>query len=173
MMRYHAMLFPGGRAIADIEALRLAWDPDMAGAIGPHITLVYPDEHPGVAALRERVATVTKRERPFRLCLGSFRAFPPPDDGCVYIEAQDIDGRFARMREVLTAPPFRPISFPPHLTIIHPRTSNRAAQFWRAGVRQVPDSEITIESITVTSFDVGLYAIDARIPLGMPSDTAE
>jgi 2'-5' RNA ligase len=171
MTRYHAMLFPSGPAIADIEALRHAWDPEMAGAIGPHITLVYPVEHPGVAALRERVATVVKRERPFRLRLGSFRAFPPPDDGCVYIEVQDLDGRFARLREVLTAPPFRPIAFPPHLTIIHPRTSNRATEFWRAGVRQVPDSELIIESITLTSFDVGRYAIDARIPLGMASDS--
>jgi 2'-5' RNA ligase len=172
MIRHHAMLFPSGSVMADIEALRRAWDPVMAGAIGPHITLVYPDEHPGLLALRERVATVAARDGPFRLRLGSFRAFPPPDDGCVYIEAQDIDGGFVRLREALTAAPFRPVAFPPHLTIIHPRTSNRAADFWLAGVGYVPDLEVTIESITLTSFAGGHYAIEARVPLGRVSDTA-
>jgi 2'-5' RNA ligase len=172
MTRHHAMLFPSGPAIADIEALRHAWDPDMAGAIGPHITLVYPDEHPGLAALRERVAAVAKHERTFRLRLGSFREFAPPDDGCIYIEVQDLDGRFTRLREVLTAPPFRPITFPPHLTIIHPRTSKRGHEFWRAGVRPVPESDLVVEAIALTSFDAGGYAIDARIPLGMASDSA-
>ena len=117
MSRHHAMLFPSGVVMAGIEALRRAWNPDMAAAIGPHITLVYPDEHPGLAA------------------------------------------------------PFRAIAFPPHLTIIHPRTSNRAAEFWLAGVRRVPDSDLTFDSIALTSFDAGRYAIDARFPFGLASDT--
>jgi hypothetical protein len=72
--RYHAMLFPIGPQLDEVEALRRAWDPAMAAEIPAHITLVYPVEHPGVEALRERVKGISGRERAFRVCLGDFFA---------------------------------------------------------------------------------------------------
>jgi 2'-5' RNA ligase len=82
-LQHHALLFPSGPGLGEIEALRRAWDPAMAAQIDAHITLVYPDEHPGLAALCGRVASVAASQKPFRLGLGEIRAFPPPDDGCV------------------------------------------------------------------------------------------
>src|SRR5579863_7413287 len=108
---YHAMLFPVGPQLADIEAVRLRWDPAMAAAIPAHVTLVYPGEHPGFAALRDRVEAVAGREGEFRISLGDFRSFPPPDEGCVYIEVRDDDGRLRSLRQDAIAPPFRPIEF--------------------------------------------------------------
>jgi hypothetical protein len=94
--RYHAMLFLVGPQLAKIEAIRRKWDLAMALAIPAHVTLVYPDEHSGVAALRDRVKAVAEREAEFRVSLGDFRSFPPPDDGCVYIEVRDDDGTWKR-----------------------------------------------------------------------------
>jgi 2'-5' RNA ligase len=163
--RRHAMLFPTGAALGEVEALRRAWDPTMAAQIAAHITVAYPDEHPGLAALRERIASVAASHAPFRLGLGDVRAFPPPNEGCIYLEVLDIGGGYAALREALTAPPFRPIAFPPHVTIIHPRTSRRAAEFWRIETRQREALEITIDSIAITSSDGADYAVEARFPL--------
>jgi len=159
------MLFPTGAALGEVEALRRAWDPAMAAQIAAHITVVYPDEHPGLAALRERIASVAAGHAPFRIRLGDVRAFPPPDEGCVYLEVLDLDGGFAALREALTVPPFRPIAFPPHVTIIHPRTSTRAAEFWRTEARERLALETTIDSIAITSSEGADYAVEARFPL--------
>jgi 2'-5' RNA ligase len=163
--RYHAMLFPIGPQLDEVEALRRAWDPSMAAEIPAHITLVYPVEHPGVDALRERVKGISDRERAFRLCLGDFRAFPPPDAGCVYIDVRDDDGRLAALRTKAAAPPFNPVEFRAHMTVIHPRTSDRAAEFWRAGGIQEARSSLMIDAIFITSFENGKYAVEARFPL--------
>jgi 2'-5' RNA ligase len=137
----------------------------MAAAIPAHITLVYPDEHPGFEALSDRVKLLAERQRGFRVRLGDFRAFPPPDEGCVYVEVRDDDGQFAALRKGTAAPPFRPIEFPPHLTLIHPRTSSRATEFWDAGVGQNVSSSLMVDAIFITSFEAGKYDVVARYPL--------
>jgi 2'-5' RNA ligase len=78
----------------------------------------------------------------------------------------DPDGCFAALREALAAPPFRPVEFAPHLTVIHPRTSSKAAEFWRAGSIRQASSQVTIDSIVVTSSEGAGYAVAARYPLG-------
>ena len=163
--RHHAMLFPTGPPLAEIEAVRRAWDPMMAAAIPAHITLVYPDEHPGPEPLSERVKSLAERQRGFRVGVGEFQAFPPPDEGCVYVEIRDDEGEFAALRKGAAAPPFRPIEFPPHLTLIHPRTSSGATEFWRAGVAQLVGSQLMIDAIFITSFEAGKYDVVARHPL--------
>jgi 2'-5' RNA ligase len=159
------MLFPRGQGMAEVEALRRAWDPAMAAEIPAHITLAYPTEHPGPGALRERLRRIAEKAARFRVRLGDFRAFPPPDDGCVYIEVLDADGRFAALRLMLTAPPFSPIEFPPHLTIIHPRTSGLAPAFSRAGCVQSTKSMLMIDALCITSFENGRYTMETRFPL--------
>lgn len=77
----------------------------------------------------------------------------------------DSEGRFGALRKALTAPPFRPVAFPPHLTVIHPRTSSLAAEFWRAGVTQRKRLEVTIDSIVITSSESEGYQVQARFPL--------
>src|SRR5579871_3284744 len=153
--RCHAMLFPVSPQLAYVEAIRRRWDPTMAEAIPAHITLVYPDEHPSFEALCERVRTLAEREGEFRLSLGGFRAFPPPDQGCVYIEVLDDDGRLSALRAEASAPPFHPIEFPLHMTVIHPRTSDRAEEFWRAGCAQEARSQFVIDAISITTFEKG------------------
>jgi 2'-5' RNA ligase len=137
----------------------------MAAAIPAHVTLVYPDEHSGVAALRDRVKAVAEREAEFRVSLGDFRSFPPPDEGCVYIEVLDDGGHLRALRQSAVAPPFHPIEVPPHLTVVHPRTSDRAEEFWRARLVQNVRSQFLIDAITITSFENGGYVAEARFPL--------
>ncbi len=164
------MLFPTGAGLAQVEAVRRAWDPVVAAAIPAHITLAYPAEHPGLEVLRGRINTVAERAAPFRIGFGAFRAFPPPDEGCVYLEVRDLDGAFAAMRRAVAAPPFEPIDFPPHLTLIHPRTSAKAADFWLAGVAQIIAAPLVIDSIVITAFVAGKYTEIERFALrGGPS----
>jgi hypothetical protein len=70
--RYHAMLFPVGPALAEVEALRRAWDPAMAARFAAHVTLVYPDEHAGVEALRTRMQLLAERRMAFDIRLATF-----------------------------------------------------------------------------------------------------
>jgi 2'-5' RNA ligase len=157
--RHHAMLFPRGPQLDEVEALRRVWDPVMAAKIPAHITLVYPDEHSGLEALRQRVNTVCRQSSVFQVRFGGFRAFPPPDDGCVYLEVVDVESRLAALRRQVIEPPFDPIDFPFHLTVIHPRTSGAAAEFWRAGCVQDVKSLFAIDSIVITSSEDGKVSL--------------
>jgi hypothetical protein len=57
------------------------------------------------------------------------------------------------------------MDFPAHLTVIHPRTSDRAAEFWRSGRVQIARSPLLVDAISITSFENGKYAVEARFPL--------
>jgi 2'-5' RNA ligase len=137
----------------------------MAAAIPAHITLVYPDEHSGLEALRQRVRAACQQNATIRVRLGEYRAFPPPDDGCVYLEVLDEEGKLHALRKQIVAPPFQPIQFPFHLTLIHPRTSDSAAEFWRADRALNIKSAFVIDSITVTSSENGKYSVVEQFSL--------
>jgi 2'-5' RNA ligase len=159
------MLFPLGPQLDEVEALRRAWDPVMATRIPAHITLVYPDEHSGLETLRQRISAVSQQSFAFQIRFGGFRAFPPPDDGCVYLEVLDAEGRLALLRRQVISQPFDPVDFPFHLTIIHPRTSQKAAEFWRAGCDQRLESAFAVDAIAITSSEDGKFSLVEQFPL--------
>ena len=47
------------------------------------------------------------------------------------------------------------------MTVIHPRTSDRAAEFWRSGGIQEARSPLVIDAIFITSFENGKYAVES------------
>jgi hypothetical protein len=83
----------------------------------------------------------------------------------VYLEILDTDSRLAAIRTAATAPPFTALEFPPHLTIIHPRTSKNAAEFWRSDRVQTASAELTIDAIVITAFEDATYKPVARLAL--------
>jgi hypothetical protein len=68
------------------------------------------------------------RTAPFTIALGSAFYAGSPADG-VFFHVHDVDGGISLFRAT-AVPPGRVIDFPPHVTIVHPRTSDRGRQAW-------------------------------------------
>lgn len=143
---HHATIFVTPEAAGPVEAARQEWDPVMARQIAAHVTLAYLQEAPIVDLLVERLAIAAATTEPFRLRLGAFAYFGAPEKG-VCIDAEDIDGGYRKIREELLRPPFHPAAFQPHVTVVHPRTSERGRDFWDNGRYQRQDQTFTTEEL--------------------------
>jgi 2'-5' RNA ligase len=162
---HHATIFVAPGIAEPIEAVRQEWDPVMAAQISAHVTLAYPQEAPLADLLVARVRAASQHTPPFRLRLGALRYFERPEDG-VYIEVEDIDGDYRRLRQHLLYPPFQRIAFPPHVTLIHRRTSPRGRDFWDHSRYQPDVQEFTVAELAITAFDSTTWVVLERLPLG-------
>jgi len=149
---HHATIFLPALVAQPIEGVRRAWDPVMAGQIAAHVTVAYPQEAPLAKMLGERVQAASATMTPFRLRLGTIACFERPEGG-VYVEVEDPDGGYNRLRAALLGPPFLPLDFPPHVTLIHPRTSTRGPAFWEQRPHHQYELEFTVGEIAITAFD--------------------
>jgi 2'-5' RNA ligase len=70
------------------------------------------------------------------------------------------------VREDVLRPPFQAVAFPPHLTLIHPRTSSRGREFWEQGRRRWRDLEFTVEEVAITAFDGTEWTVLEKFALG-------
>ncbi|WP_199547138.1 2'-5' RNA ligase family protein [Streptomyces sp. N35] len=127
MRRRHLCVALAG--VERIERWRGEWDPVMAAAVPAHVTVVYPEETTDEALLIGRAEQYCATSAPFRLGLGEVRAV---DDGRggVFVAVDDVEGGWARLRAQLLAPPLRPLGIPAHVTLAHPRTSERGPLCW-------------------------------------------
>lgn len=162
---HHATIFLPRAAAEPIEAVRRAWDPAMAAQIAAHVTLAYPQEAPAVDLLVERLRAACAAAAPFRLRLGALGCFDGPEGG-VYVGIDDLDGGYAGLRREVLTPPFRPVSFPPHATLVHPRTSSRGREFWEQRPYAEREVVFSVEEIAVTAFDGTQWAVLDVFPLG-------
>ena len=163
--KHHATIFVAPEIAGPIEAIRHEWDPAMAAQIAAHVTLTYPREAPTVDLLVARLQAASAATPPFRLRLGGVAFFERPEDG-VYIEVEDVDGGYRRLREQVLRPPFQPIAFPPHVTLVHPRTSSRGRDFWNRGRYQRHEQEFTVAEVTITAFDDTRWVVLEQLTLG-------
>jgi 8-oxo-dGTP diphosphatase len=154
----HAVIFVEPDAAAPLEALRARWDPAMADQIGPHVTLVYPEESGGVDDLSERVTRAAAQVAPFQLALGELA-----NEGGVFFRVRDPDEGCGRLRAAIVGPDAPEIA--PHVTIVNPRTTNRADQAWAAMHGSVIDLKLAIGSVAVVAFDGRRWPTIARFPL--------
>jgi hypothetical protein len=161
---HHATIFVAPEIARPIEAIRQQWDPVMAAQIGAHITLAYPQEAPIIDLLVARVRAASRQTPPFRLRLGALAYFERPEDG-IYIQVEDVDGGYRRLRERMLCPPFQPIAFPPHLTLVHPRTSSRGRDFWDHGCYQPYNQAFIVAEVTITAFDGTKWVVLERLAL--------
>ena len=161
---HHATIFVAPGAAERIEAVRRTWDPIMVTQIAAHVTLVYPREAPMVDLLVERVHAASAVTAPFRLRLGGVAYFGRPEDG-IYVEVADIDGGFRKLRESVLHPPFDPIEFPPHVTLIHPRTSSRGRAFWDMPQHEQLACEFAAAEVAITAFDGTKWVVVEKFPL--------
>lgn len=165
---HHATIFVPRDAARDAEAARRRWDPVMADRIAAHVTLAYPEEAPNLDLLVERLREAGQRHAPFRLGLARLACYERPERG-VYVEVEDVEGGYRRLRADVLRPPFSPLAFPPHVTVVHPRTSLRGREYWEdAAPRPWRRQEFTVMELTLTAFDgvrwtvVDRFALQAR-----------
>jgi len=161
--RPHATAFLDPRHSGPVEDLRARWDPVMAGQIAAHVTLIYPEEFPPDADPEQLAAAGAAATAPFRIATGPAFYVGSPADG-VFLGVHDLDAGLARFRAAAVRPG-RMIDFPPHVTIVHPRTSDRGRQAWDelAGARI--DAVFTVTHVALTA-DTGHHWQTLRlIPL--------
>ena len=77
-----------------------------------------------------------------------------------------IDGDYRRRRQHLLCPPFQPIAFSPHVTLIHLRTSARGQDFWDHGRYPADYQEFTVAELAITAFDGMKWLVLERLVLG-------
>jgi 2'-5' RNA ligase len=147
---HHATIFVAPAIAGPIEAVRREWDPAMAAQIAAHVTVAYPQEAPISDLLVERVRAASAGIPPFRLRLGRVATFGSPEDG-VFVTVEDMDGGYRKIREEVLRPPFHGVAFPPHVTLVHPRTSGRGRDFRDSGWSPRGDEEFMAQEVAITA----------------------
>lgn len=146
----HATLFLPADQAAAIEGERRRWDPVMARAIAAHVTLAYPREMASIDDVRHAAQVAAMQVAPVRLRLGGVRLLDRA--GPLVVQVEDLDGSFLRARQAIVAADLASL-VTPHVTLVHPRTSSRAAEAWTALSEWRLDAVVQIEAVAVTAFD--------------------
>ncbi|SDM37002.1 ADP-ribose pyrophosphatase YjhB, NUDIX family [Allokutzneria albata] len=151
-------------ACPEVQALRLRWDPVMAALVPPHVTVAYPEEVPDVDLLVRRTTALAQETAPMAIRLTSVVA----DDegrGGVFVAVDDSQRGWAGLRLGLLRPPFRGSGYPPHVTLVHPRTSKSGPAAYRAlrGTRM--DLPVVIDEIALTETGPDHFRVLQTFPL--------
>jgi hypothetical protein len=151
--RHHATLFVDPGVSAPLEAMRQRWDPVMAGQIAAHVTLVYPWEATRSDMIAEWMRAAAQGQAPFRLRVSGFAGESPlPGDG-LSLPVLDVDGGHAALRSAIASPHFAGGDVSPHVTIVHPRTSQYGPEAWMAWQSVAVDFEFWVREIALTAWD--------------------
>lgn len=138
-VRRHLTIVIDPLLVPDLAALRHRWDPVMAAGVPPHVTVAYPEEH---TALNAVGATA-----PFRLELGDVVAMDEGAGG-VFVEVRDVDGGWTALRERVVRS--GRLHVRPHVTIVHPRTSDRGPDAWAELRCTTFEGTVVVTEVAVT-----------------------
>jgi 8-oxo-dGTP pyrophosphatase MutT (NUDIX family) len=146
-----------------LATAREQWDPVMASLIAPHVTVGYPHEVADVDDMTARVEAAASAARPFALRLGELTHDGGPDRG-IFVAVGDPEGGWARLRHAVAGPDAD--AYPPHVTVVHPRTSALGASAWRALAGGDLSGDVVVRELAVTAFAGDRWQTVARFPLG-------
>ncbi len=147
----HVTLFVGPPANIAVEELRRAWDPAMAAQIAAHVTVAYPHEIPDLDHVRQRLKSAAAKIRPFRLRMGSIDHDGNPANG-VFANVDDMDGGWHRLRQLIVDEESGS-GHPPHVTVVHPRTSGLGTTAWRHVAGHRLEETFTVAAVSLTAFE--------------------
>jgi 2'-5' RNA ligase len=154
---HHATLFVPPDVSEPFERLRRRWDPEMARQIPAHVTLVYPREIDDPNVLVERVRSAAAASSPLHFRVAGLVADRDDPTQGVYFVLDDSDGGWSALRSRLPVPRYGPAREPvPHVTIVHPRTSDLGPQAWRCRDEWASEPvglELTVREVAITAFD--------------------
>lgn len=128
-VRRHVLFVLDGEVAEQLQTLRRQWDPEMAARIPPHVTLVYPEETVDELLLVGRVTEAAANTPSFAVSLADLKR---GEWGGVWFPVVDPSDSWAKLRSEILAPPFRMRSVEPHVTVVHPRTSDRGPEAFTA-----------------------------------------
>jgi 2'-5' RNA ligase len=153
--RPHATLFLPPPIGPELDEIRRYFDPTFAAQMGPHITLTYPEETPDRELLAERLDALGRWSGPLPLRLTDVAVYGDATGG-VHVRVEDPVGAYLGARAEVLAPPFDAHAVElavPHVTLVHPRTSDRGPDAWHqlAGTRF--DVDVLIERVALIAFD--------------------
>jgi 2'-5' RNA ligase len=170
LARHHATAFLNPHSSRMVEEVRRVWDPVMAQQIAAHITLIYPEEIADPAELIARAIRAAASTPPFSISVGVPIHAGNPADG-VFLRVGDMAGGIRRFREA-AVPAGHAIGFPPHVTIVHPRTSRHGEQAWNELAGLHVDARFTITEVAITAYDGQRWPTLLTIPLAGPQPSA-
>jgi 2'-5' RNA ligase len=163
LVSVHATLFLDPRLSARVDQLRARWDPIMKSRIGPHVTVTYPGEIPKLDLMTERVSAAALLVAPFHLRLGNVRSFGRPEDG-LFVEVDDLEGGWRALRSTVGSLA-EPFAIEPHVTIVHPRTSDQGRAAWVELAGRAIGGEAKVDEVAVTAFDGVRWVSVSTFPL--------
>jgi 8-oxo-dGTP diphosphatase len=148
-LRYpHATLFLRGPAATPVERVRREWDPVMAGHVAAHVTVAYPRDVDDVEELRRRTSAAAEELGHIRIELGDVEH--DPAHGTVYLGVRDPDGGLARLRRAIAGEDASR-GWTPHVTLVHPRTTNRGPAAWEHLRGTGLDGGLAVTEVAVTA----------------------
>ncbi len=166
LTRHHVTAFVDPAVSEPVEELRRRWDPHMARQIAAHVTVVYPEEISGSASLEKQAAAAAAITAPFDLETGPAFCDGSPSGG-VFLQVHDVDGGLRAFRAA-AVPPGSAVSFPPHITIVHPRTSRLGERAWAELAACSLRIRFTVTCVAITAFDGDRWPALRILPLVAP-----
>jgi len=166
-VRHHlTVVVPDGPIRAPIEALRTQWDPVMAAGVPAHVSVVYPEEITDEVLLLERATAATVGLRSFPLDIRG--VVSAEESRGVFLGVTDRTGVLADLKARLVAPPFVSSGYPLHVTIVHPRTSDRGPQAFAALASDPISGSVTVTELAWTETSSAGMRVLRRFPLAPP-----
>ena len=164
--RTHLAITFDESAVGDVARVRHRYDPVMAAGVQHHVTVVYPEEYSDLELLMGRARDLAEQTPPFTFSGERFVTDSDEGQNGVFLELRDPSGSWLRLRSGLLAAPFRAQYVAPHLTIVHPRTSNLGPEAWADLRDKTMSCHLVADSLalTVTS-DSNQRTTTDRIPL--------
>lgn len=132
-----------------VEELRRRWDPVTAAQVPAHVTVAYPHELAGAAATAGLLDRVVGRLDRFHLVADRLVHDVDPAEG-IFLRLLDPTGGWGELRHRLVGPG---PTWPPHITLVHPRTSGLGPAAWTALEHQPFDTGYEVDAVAVTAFD--------------------
>jgi 2'-5' RNA ligase len=145
-----------------VDSVRRRWDPVMSDKIDAHFTVCHDlsdDQLEMVGSLHN--------ERPLRVRITRARVWGEPSLG-IYLDVEDSHGTVRGLREALVIDNQPDMSFRPHVTLTHPRTTppEIADTAWSALESWRLDIEVEIGSLDVVEFDGRAWQTVRKVILG-------
>lgn len=164
-MRRHLTILFDQSALRLIEDARQRWDPVMAAVVPAHLTLAYPDEFGNdYKRLAKRAEDAAKTFMRFSISLGKVTT-QNEGAGGVFLEVVDSTNSWNALREMLLTDPFRKLGVSPHMTIVHPRTSDRGPEAWLALRDWQPNANLQVQEINFTETSAREFKVVEKFPL--------
>ncbi len=145
-----------------VDKIRTRWDPEMARRIAAHVTVIHDLD--GDAAYRSGLDLAASRpELTVRLthaqCWGS------PEAG-IYLGVEDTHGDLARIGRELMVTEAPDISYEPHVTLVHPRTTmaTGSQEAWGHLASWSIDETVALRDVSVIELQGPKWLVVTRRP---------